>query len=148
MIKKQLLHGLSVLITRPEGQGQSLGEAISKLGGRPVFFPLLRITPVEDEKSLAQVRQRIQHLDSYDMAIFISSNAVKFGLEWIDQYWPQFPQGLKVFAIGPVTAATLKLALTTRIIRCPITAIIHRKLPAWPRSTSFMFRFSQNSCAN
>ncbi len=107
MIKKRLLKGLSVLITRPEGQGRSLGDAITKAGGKPVFFPLLRITPIQDEQSQAQVRKTIQRLDNYDMAIFISSNAVKYGLEWVNQYWPQFPRGLKVFAIGPVTAEAL-----------------------------------------
>jgi uroporphyrinogen-III synthase len=107
MTNKQLLKELRVLITRPEGQGMGLGEKIIELGGKPVFFPLLRIVQIQDEKLLTLNRRLIQSLDNYDMAIFVSSNAAKFGLELIDQFWPQVPSSLKFFAIGPATAAAL-----------------------------------------
>ena len=113
MTKMHLLKGLNVLITRPEGQGRSLGDKVLASGGKPVFFPLLRITPLQDEQSLQVAREIVKNLDNYDMTIFISSNAVKFGLQLIDQYWPEFPQDLTVFAIGPVTAKSLSSINTT-----------------------------------
>ena len=107
MNQEHSLKGLNVLITRPEGQGQSLGQSIAAAGGNPLVLPLLRITPVEDADSRLVIRNHIQNLDHYDMAIFISTNAARYGLQWIDQYWPQFPRHVKVFAVGPTTAAAL-----------------------------------------
>ena len=39
--------------------------------------------------------------------IFISANAVRFGLALVDDYWPQLPTGLNWYAIGVATAAVL-----------------------------------------
>ena len=103
-----MLAGLSVLVTRPEGQGHNLLEAIHQAGGRASSFPLLDIEPVTDTLRQAEIRQQIQDLDHYQIAIFISSNAARYGLRWIDQYWPQFPVGIDIVAIGPSTAAALK----------------------------------------
>jgi len=101
------LAGLKVLVTRPAGQGSTLIEAIRQAGGEAVSFPLLKITPVTDSKRQAEIRHLIQGLDQYQILVFISSNAARFGLQWIDQYWPQFPVGVEVVAVGPATAAAL-----------------------------------------
>ena len=101
------LAGLKVLITRPAGQGEALIEAIRRTGGEAVSFPLLEIFPITDSQRQAEIRQLIQDLDQFQILVFISSNAVRFGLQWIDQYWPQFPVGVEVVAIGPATAAAL-----------------------------------------
>ena len=52
-------------------------------------------------------RQCLLHLDGFGHVIFISANAVRFGLDWIDDYWPQLPAGLHWYAIGERTAAML-----------------------------------------
>ncbi len=111
---ERLLAGLHVLVTRPAGQGESLAAAILEAGGRAVQFPLLTIQPVQDPQKLALIRQRILDLDHYQILIFISTNAARFGLEWIDRCWPQFPVGIEVVAVGPSTAA----ALST--LPCPV----------------------------
>lgn len=107
------LAGLKVLVTRPAGQGESLAASIAAAGGQASLFPLLTIEPVADPRRQAEIRHHIQDLDHYQLLIFISTNAARFGLSWIDQYWPQFP-GIDVVAVGPATAA----ALAT--LPCPI----------------------------
>ncbi|MEZ5490143.1 MAG: uroporphyrinogen-III synthase [Gammaproteobacteria bacterium] len=107
MSESDRLAGLNVLVTRPAGQGDSLAAAIERAGGVPVLFPLLSIQPVEDAARVALIRHRIQDLDNYHILVFISTNAARFGLEWIDRYWPQFPTGIDVVAVGPSTAEAL-----------------------------------------
>jgi len=101
------LAGLKVLVTRPARQGSALIKAIRQTGGEAVSFPLLEIEPVTDSQRQAEIRQLILDLDQYQILVFISSNAVRYGLQWIDQYWPQFPLGVAVVAVGPATAAAL-----------------------------------------
>lgn len=98
------LANLKVLVTRPAHQAEPLCEAIAALGGLPVRLPLLAIEPLTPD---ARLRTQIQQLDNFNILIFISTNAAVFGAALIDQYWPQFPVGIEVLAIGPTTASTL-----------------------------------------
>ncbi len=104
------LRGLSVLITRPEGQGDKLALAIESRGGRALLVPLLEIAPLDDPLSL----QRIKNLQHYQLALFISSNAAREGVRHIKEYWAQLPQALSLLAIGPGTAKELE-ALHSRV---------------------------------
>jgi uroporphyrinogen-III synthase len=49
-------------------------------------------------------------LDQFQHIIFISTNAVAFGMEWINQYWPQLPLGMHWHGIGKKTIAALAQA--------------------------------------
>ena len=99
--------GTSVLITRPEGQAQGLVKALTDAGFGPVFHrPMLALEPVASLSG--EQRQRVLDLDLYQHVIFISANAVRFGLEQIDDYWPQLPTGLNWYAIGDTTAELLQ----------------------------------------
>jgi len=95
----------AVLVTRPDGQADALCTRLSELGVRPIAQPMLALHSL-DEPSLA-ARQQLLALDSYDDIIFISANAVRFGLDWIDSYWPQLPAGINWYAIGERTASQL-----------------------------------------
>ncbi len=101
------LNGMRVLVTRPAGQGEGLIEAIRRAGGDAVSLPLLKIEPVTEQHRQAEIRKLIQCLDDYQVLIFISTNAVRYGLDWIFQYWPNFLLGADVVAVGPTTAAAL-----------------------------------------
>lgn len=52
-------------------------------------------------------RQRVLDLDLYQHVIFVSANAVRFGMEWIEDAWPQLPVGLNWYAVGDRSAALL-----------------------------------------
>lgn len=102
------LQGLTVLLTRPAKQSESIVAAIHKSGGQVCQMPLIEIEPVSDAGELENLKAQILNLDRYNKAIFISTNAALLGLEWIDRYWPQLPAGLTAFAVGPGTAAILR----------------------------------------
>ena len=110
------LAGCKVLITRPLRQQQSLGRKIRAAGGVPVSLPLLDIVPLTDAAELAAVRHWIQHLEHFDVLLFVSSNAARYGAELIRQHWPRLPTGIDVIAIGKTTARTVTAALA-----CPVT---------------------------
>ena len=74
------LAGLRILVTRPRDQAVRLAEAIADQGGVPLLFPLLEITPVANDAAL---REQAARLDGFDLAIFISPNAVQFGMKAI-----------------------------------------------------------------
>jgi uroporphyrinogen-III synthase len=39
--------------------------------------------------------------------IFVSANAVRYGMTWVTDYWPRLPAGIEWYAVGEVTAALL-----------------------------------------
>lgn len=96
----------SVLVTRPEGQEGSLFSAVAAMGHAVHHFALLRIEPLHELAPAA--RASVQDLERYQHVIFISSNAVRFGMDWIESYWPQLPSDLNWYAVGKSTASDLQ----------------------------------------
>jgi uroporphyrinogen-III synthase len=94
------------LVTRPEGQAGDLCAGLAAAGLRPVERPMLVLEPLPGPD--AAQRQLLLELDSFSHIIFISANAVRFGLDWIDAYWPQLPAAINWYAIGERTAALLE----------------------------------------
>jgi uroporphyrinogen-III synthase len=97
------LRGLSVLVTRPKAQAQSLVEQINQLGGRAILLPLLDIRAVENP---ALLHQQLAHLSDFDLAIFISPNAVQYGMEAIAAAHAALPK--KIATIGASSAQRLR----------------------------------------
>lgn len=93
---KPVLEGVGVLVTRPRLQAQGLVEAIEALGGRAIAFPAIEARPRSDADIAADARA----LRTPDIAIFVSGNAVRWGL-------PYAGPG-RIAAIGPATAARLE----------------------------------------
>lgn len=50
----------------------------------------------------------IRDLDRYDAVFFVSANAADRGLDAVAGYWPQWPAGVAVYAVGERTAAVLR----------------------------------------
>lgn len=90
------LSGLSVLITRPEGQTAPLASSIARLGGEPIEFPTLCIEPVQVAASV----------EAYDWICFLSVNAVRHGAASLQATLQNAT--LRVAAIGKATAAALE----------------------------------------
>jgi uroporphyrinogen-III synthase len=89
------LAGRGILVTRPAHQAGTLAALIHAAGGRPVIFPALEILDPADPQPLLDV---IERLESYDLAVFISPNAVTRVMERMaGRSWPA---GLRVAAIG------------------------------------------------
>lgn len=95
----------AVLVTRPSGQQRQLSAAVASAGYAVHCLPLLELQALEQLG--AEQRALILDLDHYQHVIFISGNAVRFGMHWIEDFWPQLPVGLNWYAIGDATAALL-----------------------------------------
>ncbi len=107
---KKPLAALNILVTRPAGQAGPLMAAIRAEGGQAFHYPVLTITeldPATDGQRRQQCKQLILDLDQFQHIIFISANAVAFGMAWIHQYWPQLPIGIHWYGIGRKTSQQL-----------------------------------------
>lgn len=94
-----------VLVTRPAGQGDALCQGIDARGFSAHQLPLLALEPLPELP--AAERSRVLALDEFQHIIFISANAVRFGMAMIENYWPQLPLGLNWYAVGDGTARAL-----------------------------------------
>lgn len=71
------LANLRILVTRPREQAVQLAQRIEQAGGVPLLFPLLDIAAAQDSQTLDE---QISRLAQFDLAIFISPNAVQYGM--------------------------------------------------------------------
>ena len=94
------LEGIGVIVTRPLRAAAAFAPKIAALGGRPLLWPAIVILPPDDGAELARVHAA---LDTYDIAIFVSPNAVEFGAR-LDRPWPAH---VRAFAPGAGTAEAL-----------------------------------------
>ena len=98
------LAGHAVLITRPRHQSGTLADLIRRSGGEPVLFPTLEILPVEPTPPMRAILER---LPEFDMAVFVSANAVQHAMPLIRDMGG-WPQKLRVAAVGQGTARELR----------------------------------------
>ena len=97
------LAGIGVIVTRPQRPAAAFATKIAALGARPLIWPAIVIMPPDDGSQLADVHAR---LDDYDIAIFVSANAVEYGGR-ANRPWPAH---LRVYAPGQGTAEALAQA--------------------------------------
>jgi len=90
------LTGRHVVVTRPAGQAAHFATALTGEGAIPVLYPVLEIFDIEDVAPVLDVAIR---LDSYDLAVFVSPNAIEKALALILPRRP-WPVGLRVAALG------------------------------------------------
>jgi uroporphyrinogen-III synthase len=98
------LRGLHVLVTRPAHQAQGLMDIIRDAGGVPRAFPVLEITDPADTGRLLRI---VQRLEEFDLAIFISPNAVHRGMQFIRAH-RALPSHLRLACVGPGSARELQ----------------------------------------
>jgi uroporphyrinogen-III synthase len=95
---------LRVLVTRPAGQAAGLCRLAEDAGYEAVPLAAIEIREPDDPAALQALVGTLQH---YDLAVFISVNAVNHGLDYIlaQRDWPQH---LKIAAVGASSAAALR----------------------------------------
>ncbi|MBA3774930.1 MAG: uroporphyrinogen-III synthase [Betaproteobacteria bacterium] len=118
------LSGVGIVITRPARQAAGLAQQVAALGATPIVFPVIVILPPADRAALMRVHAQIGH---YDIAIFISANAVEYGAPDPKQW----PARLATFAPGTGTAAALASA-GIHDVRIPNTTFDSEGLLALP----------------
>lgn len=98
------LAGRRIVLTRPAGQNEVLAARIAALGGEPVIYPVLAIRDADDPQPLAEATAQLDH---YDLAVFVSPNAVERALDYIlaRRDWPA---ALPAATVGPGSANALR----------------------------------------
>ena len=99
------LQGKIVMVTRPAHQANHLCQLLEKSGARPLRFPVLEIAEPADQQPLLDILQR---LDQFDLAIFISPNAVSRIMNLLHARSMTLPHQLKLATIGKSSARELK----------------------------------------
>lgn len=98
------LAGVGVLVTRPSHQAEHLAQLIERAGGVAVRFPTIDIAPPADPGPLLALLAR---LAEFDLAIFVSPNAVEQTFSWLRATRRAWPDGLPVACVGRATAEAL-----------------------------------------
>jgi uroporphyrinogen-III synthase len=106
------LAGRGIVVTRPAQQAGPLAARIRAAGGHPILFPVLEIVDTGDLQPLIDV---IDRLDDYQLAVFISPNAVVRAMKQlgIRRSWPA---SLRVAAIGKGSVRELERSGVTGVI--------------------------------
>ncbi|MGD2112755.1 MAG: uroporphyrinogen-III synthase [Gammaproteobacteria bacterium] len=93
-----------ILVTRPAAQARGLCERIQALGGEAVELPAIEIRAPEDSAPLEALADR---LEAFDLAVFISVNAVQHGLDYLlaRRSWPA---SVQIAAVGLASNAALE----------------------------------------
>lgn len=104
------LGGLSVLVTRPRDRAAPLLQAIEEHGGSAVLLPMIDICALDAQRD-ADIRAHADTLaaaqTSFHSVIFISVNAVHFGLAQLRRFSEHLPEQMRVYAIGEATRQAL-----------------------------------------
>jgi uroporphyrinogen-III synthase len=96
------LSGVGVLVTRPEQQAMPLCRLLEMQGASTVRLPAIEIKPLGNWRDTAA---RLGALENFDVIIFTSANAVRFGAALLDQ-----KRDLTLAVVGPATARALNQA--------------------------------------
>ncbi len=98
------LAGLNIVVTRPCAQAAQLAQHIEQAGGRVILFPLLEIRPAANPQHL---RELVARLHEFNLAIFISPNAVRYGMEAI-RAAGALPAQPRIATVGQGSAKALR----------------------------------------
>jgi uroporphyrinogen-III synthase len=98
------LQGLRVLVTRPAHQAEAFCSALERDGARAIRFPVIAIGPSPDPAAVAALAAG---LAGFQLAVFISANAVQQGLPLLCPP-DDWPAGTAIAAVGSRTAAELR----------------------------------------
>ncbi|MGZ5036821.1 MAG: uroporphyrinogen-III synthase [Usitatibacter sp.] len=98
------LEGVGVVITRPEPAAQALAAPLAAEGARVWRLPALAIEEIAPSRELEEL---LANLERFDLAIFVSANAVERGLDAARRHGP-WPGAIRVAAVGEATAQALR----------------------------------------
>ncbi len=105
-----------MIVTRPAKQQDELSKAIRDSGGEALSLPLLAIESITGAGAKTRLAQGLACLPDCDTLIFVSTNAARFGAQFIEQgIAPKATQGAAksnvaispraaLFAVGAATA--------------------------------------------
>ncbi len=106
----------TIVITRPMGQARQLSEALQanlassgmtkEFSPKIISLPLLTIVPKEDSGLTQEITQALQ---SADLAIFVSPNAIECTMRLIEQSWQELAHSpIPIGVMGGSSMVALK----------------------------------------
>lgn len=108
-LNQMSLKNLNILITRPAHQAEHLSKKIQALGAHALGFPTIAISP---SAHCEETRHINTNIAEYDIALFVSQNAVQYAFQTIDI--AQWPKAIKIGVIGKGSAECIhQLGLRT-----------------------------------
>jgi uroporphyrinogen-III synthase len=115
------LAGKRILVTRPRGQAEGLSALIRKVGGEPLEFPAIEIRSLADPGPFFAVADR---LESFDIAVFVSRNAVREAIELLRarRGAKPWPAHLRLATVGGGSRAELQARGFSGVIAPPAQA--------------------------
>jgi uroporphyrinogen-III synthase len=102
------LQGLTLVVTRPRAQAEPTAQLLRAAGAEVILFPVLAIDVLAPTLEAPQIA-------GANAVIFVSANAVEYGMPWIAKAGGVAPQ-TKLFAIGEATAEALRKAGAIQVI--------------------------------
>jgi uroporphyrinogen-III synthase len=101
------LAGRRILVTRPAEDAEGLAARLREAGGTALCVPTLEIQPLADLSALHAVASQ---LEAYRFAIFVSRNAVRFGIAALQAQRgaKPWPVGLRLASVGAGTRRALE----------------------------------------
>ena len=99
---------MRVLVTRPAGQSDRLVDVLANKGITASCLPMLNLEAVNDALKIEAIKKQLLQLSQQDFVIFISSNAVKYTAEFLQQHHLQWPLSLPCIPIGGATAKAIQ----------------------------------------
>ena len=104
MSSNATLTGKTVIVTRPLAQAQLLMQTLESRLATTVHFPVINICEAEN---IADVKQQFENIANFQFIIFISTNAVHYGISIINELNVELGN-CKLAAVGPATKSTLE----------------------------------------
>jgi uroporphyrinogen-III synthase len=108
----QPLAGRGIVLTRPRRAAEAVSQRIAQAGGNAIIFPALAIAALAETAELVALIDRLQ---DFDLAVFVSANAVEHGHGAVLRHRP-WPVELRCAAVGAATAAALQARGAAEVI--------------------------------
>ncbi|MEE9310610.1 MAG: uroporphyrinogen-III synthase [Cocleimonas sp.] len=119
-----------VVITRPAHQTENLQLMLEAVGVNTLLFPLIEIVQPDN---LILLKEQLDNLQSYDLIVFVSVNAVEETFKYIG---PEKFGSVKIATTGKKTASALKNS-GVKTDFCPTQVFNSEALLAMPDFKSF-----------
>ena len=94
-----------ILVVRAKRVNDEFLELLQEAKLDFLSIPIMSIEPLPTSE---YVRDVIENFDHYHFAIFISGNAVRFGVSRLQHSWPTLPQGVQYLCVGQNTGRLLR----------------------------------------
>ncbi len=98
------LNNKRILITRPKERAKEFAELLLTEGAKPIFFPVIQISPLSDTSHLDDT---LRNIASYDWLILTSVHAVEAIFSRLQILELVIPNHLRIAVVGTQTEASL-----------------------------------------